>query len=498
MAELGGLSIWRHAAVLTAVAGSTALVAAGLIGSPQRDERFESKQLLVTPAGGDGLRIREVVDIDFGGEDRRGYQRLIPNDFGAPVDVVASSPDAPDDVSVVPEGEMTLIRVGDPAITNTGQHRYILTYTLPHARISTGQLALDIIGNDETLATERLEIVVAGLGLEDPLCNVGSFGQSGGCDLVGAADGTYRAEIEDLEAGDGITIGGRITDVTTPPDVAEPAPPPRISEDRVPLAISMVPLGLASGGAVYLWSRRRGRNEVFAGGAADAAYGPTALLPGSSLPPPQASAARQTDVMRLVADEHLADLATIEFVPPKGVDPWQGAVLLRERIDDQTVGAWFSGLAARDVLAIERDGDDTAVLRPGAQFDGARPDESAVLSDLFADDEEISLGRYDQDFAQAWNRVRADQERTIAASGFWKRDAAASHPVAVLVDPRGGVLHLGDHRHRVDPLRRVRLVLQPARRHPVRRRRSGSRRTARLPDPAAGPFGDRVGAGIAH
>ena len=87
MAELGGLSTWRHGAVLTAVAGSTALVAAGLIGSPQRDERFESKQVVVTPAGGDGLRIREVVDIDFGSEERRGYQRLIPNDFGAPVEV---------------------------------------------------------------------------------------------------------------------------------------------------------------------------------------------------------------------------------------------------------------------------------------------------------------------------------------------------------------------------------------------------------------------------
>ena len=130
--------------------------------------------------------------------------------------------------------------------------------------------------------------------------------------------------------------------------------------------------------------------------------------------------------MRLVADDDLADLATIEFVPPKGVDPWQGAVLLRERIDDESVGAWFSGLAARDVLAIERDGDDTAVLRRGAQLERARPEESAVLSELFADGEEISLGSYDKDFAKAWNRVRADQERSIAASGFWKRDAPSA------------------------------------------------------------------------
>ena len=150
----------------------------------------------MTPAGGDGLRIREVVDIDFG---ERGSPRL-------------PAPD-PERLRCADRrrclvagrarrrlgrarGRRHAIRVGDPAVTNTGQHRYVLTYTLPDARLSTGELALDIIGNDETLATERFEIVVAGLDLEDPLCNVGSFGQSGGCDLEPAADGTYRAVIE--------------------------------------------------------------------------------------------------------------------------------------------------------------------------------------------------------------------------------------------------------------------------------------------------------------
>ena len=45
---------------------------------------------------GIGLRITEYVDIDFGTEDRRGYERLVPNDFGSPTDVTASSPDADD------------------------------------------------------------------------------------------------------------------------------------------------------------------------------------------------------------------------------------------------------------------------------------------------------------------------------------------------------------------------------------------------------------------
>ena len=60
---------------------------------------------LVEPAGDDGLRIRETVDNDFGSFDRHGYERRIPNDFGVPTDVEATSPDAPDDVTVEPDPE---------------------------------------------------------------------------------------------------------------------------------------------------------------------------------------------------------------------------------------------------------------------------------------------------------------------------------------------------------------------------------------------------------
>ena len=69
-------------------------------------------------------------------------------------------------------------------MTVSGQHRYVLTYTLPDARLSSGELALDVIGTDETLPTDRFEVVVTGLQLDDPLCNVGAFGTSGGCTLA--------------------------------------------------------------------------------------------------------------------------------------------------------------------------------------------------------------------------------------------------------------------------------------------------------------------------
>ena len=184
----------RHALVGASVLAAPALVGIGVLGGGVHPERFEAKQVVVSPAG-DGVRIREVVDQDFGHTGRHGYERVIPNDFGAAIDVVASSPDAPEDLSVVDEGFQTRIRIGDPNVTVDGQRRYVLEYTLPAARLTTGQLALDIIGTDEVLETGRFEVVLSGFELRDPTCNVGSFGTVGGCTLT-ADGGLYRAAIQ--------------------------------------------------------------------------------------------------------------------------------------------------------------------------------------------------------------------------------------------------------------------------------------------------------------
>ena len=285
----------------------------------------------MSPVGSDGLHVREVVDEDFGNHRRHGYERLIPNDFGVPVDVTAESATAPDDVDVEQVAGETRIRIGDRDRTITGQHRYVLEYTYPTTTLDEGTLALDVIGTDETLETERFEVVVTGLELEDPLCNVGGPGASGGCELVRDGD-VYRAVIAPLEPGQGITIGGTVVgrlpvvDVPLPP---EPEPQPN---RRAALAAANAVLGTAAAAGVYAWARRRGRNEVFAGGAADAAF-------GVPLPPPVAAGRAEAGAVampsvRLVPDDRMDELATTEFVPPTGVDPWLGNVLLTERFSN--------------------------------------------------------------------------------------------------------------------------------------------------------------------
>ena len=409
---LGRFGIWRHLVVLVMIGVCSALALIGVIGGGLRDERFDAKQITVSPAGGEGVRIREVVDQDFGRYDRHGYERIIRNDFGAPTDVTASSPDA--DATVGISGttfDFTRIRLGDPNTTYTGQHRYVLSYTLPQARLSSGLLALDIIDPGEDFETGRFEVILTGFVLSDPTCNVGGFGEVGGCTLEREGD-DYRVVFEPLEAGDGITVGGTITGFTSPDEPALPELPARAPDRRVLLALLMWPIGIAGAAAVYFVAKLRGRNDVFSGGAVEAAYG--------NLPAPGMQGLAPVTSVRRVSDARLADLATIEFVPPKGLDPWHGNVLLNERITQDTVAAWFSALAASEAITLRED-DGDLVIAIGPRRYELDPTNGAIVNDFMQGRDELRLGTYDPRFAAAWASVMRQQAATVRATGWWKR-----------------------------------------------------------------------------
>ena len=408
---------WRHAVAGFAVAGVASLAGFGVIGagdqSVLRGEHYDAKHVTVRPEGADGLRIREVIDIDFGFAERRGVQRIIPNDFGEPIDVVASSPDANDELSVSPIGGSSRLRVGNPNITFTGQHRYVLEYTLPEARVSGGQLALDIIGTDETLETDRFAVVVDGFDFATTECATGRNGTVGGCELEALGDGRYGVVFEPLKPSEGITIGGQINGTFAASfgevvDEVEENP----SGFR-PLGLLMIPLGALAAVGVFLFSRWYGSNEVSGGGgAADAAYGE---LPKPKLGDPVADVPTYR-----VPDSRLAQLATIEFVPPRGVEPWQGTALLSEQVDDDTVMAWFSEMIAREAISIEEDGGD-AVLRRGPHSERLHAIDQQHLTKLFGSSASVELGSYDKNFTSTWSQIKREQQRFIADAEWWSR-----------------------------------------------------------------------------
>ncbi len=416
---IGSVSKVRHAVVVAAVAGTTLLAGIGVIGGGSHPERFDAKTVVVRPEG-DGLRITEYVDIDFGSEDRRGYVRLVPNDFGVPTDVSASSPDAADDLNVTDFGEYTQIRVGDPNRSFTGQHRYVLDYLLPDAQFDSIGLRLDVVsppggvypGDRET---GRFEIAVTGVELGATRCDVGQLEDEGGCALSLLADDppTYGAVFEPLPENAGLTIGGDIVAFTEPATIETPPIPERRSgPNRGLVALGIAGLGAAGAFPVYRWARRKGSNEVFAGGAADAAYG--------SLPPPRADGTVEPPPpVRLVADDDMADLATIEFVPPPGIAPWEAQVLLTERLGDDAVEAWFSGLAGQGAIELD-ERDDELVIASGADRHGLAAADEKLLAGVLGIKDPYVTGKYDKKFATAWQKIDRAQRKRIAASGWWK------------------------------------------------------------------------------
>ncbi len=402
---LNPVKSWRHLVVGASALAAPGLVALGLLGGGVHDERYEAKQIVVMPSGEDGVRITEIVDDDFGTTERHGYQRLIPNDFGQPQDIVVRAPHAEDDVDVSNFGDETRIRIGDADITYTGQHRYELTYTLPNARISTGELALDLSDDLTDLETGRFEIVVTGFELTNPLCNTGDFGEVGGCELVRDGD-VYRAVIEPLGPHQYVTIGGTITALTDPVEVAAPPLPARRPDNSTAWAIGLGALGAAAAGGGFVMARRLGRNEVAGSNAADAAY-----ASGSA---------------HLVTDAELDDMATTEFEAPRGIRPWQGNMLLTETIGTDTVSAWFSDLIAQEFLTLS--GDSPQVLSRGPKADKAPPAVFDDIAKLFDVKGELELGKYQPKLGSLWNRVLKDQQKEAASSGWWTKFPPGTRP----------------------------------------------------------------------
>jgi hypothetical protein len=410
------VSFWHHLFVGMAIASMAALAGFGVIGAGDesliRSEHFDAKQVTVWPDGGDGVRVREVVDIDFGLTERRGYQRIIPNDFGMPVDITAESPDANAQLDVVVIGGDTRIRLGDPDITFTGRHRYVLEYRLPDANVSSGRLDLDIIGNAETFETERFEVVLTGFDFGSLECLTGAREAVGGCEFERGEADNFVAVIEPLAPGDGITVSGDIESLTTPTLPTLPDPPGAIPTGFRPLGLAMIPLGLAAAALVYLVGRSAGSNAVRAGGATEAAFG--------ELPAPGARTRRLDVGTYRVPDSRLAELATIEFAPPRGLEPWQAAVVLRESVDDDSVAAWFAEMIA-DGAIVASDDDGTVRLTRGPDASRLSAVDLGHLQRLFASGDVVELGKYDEEFTATWSAIRSEQLAFASTAGWWSR-----------------------------------------------------------------------------
>ncbi len=390
------------ALIVTVIVGG--LAAMGVVGVPGRPERFDAKTVVYEPADDGGVRVTEYVDIDFGTTDRHGYERVLRTDFGGPVDVAAYSSTVSSEVSSYPEGTDYVIRVGDPDVTVSGRHRFVLAYTLPFADLREGRsFDLSVIDPGEALETGRFTVVLNGFRLNDALCSVGDWGDVGGCALVDNDTGQHVV-VEPLAVGDGINVSGQVAFTGSMVDVDPGDPfPPGEQATTWWRALLIVIATLGSSMLIVRWALRSGSNEVAALDAAGAAF-PVAGAPTAR-----------------VTDDELMAMATIEFAPPAGVSPWEGRVVLDEGIGNTTVSAWLSTQLGSGVLDIVEDGSDT-VIRSGESRASADVVDEPLLSLLLPGGSPRTVGNgYDATFAATWSTIRSALNDRVTARQWWTK-----------------------------------------------------------------------------
>ncbi len=407
--------------------GLAALVAAGVaagaaaIGDTERIDRYWTVARIV-----DGrAEITEVIDYDFGSNSRHGIFRDIDDlDPTDPIEV--HSPTAPDEFVVQRTFGAERIRIGDPDRTIRGRHRYRIDYPLDLAPPGA-PLAWDAVGDRWLVGMSTVEIHVIGdTEFSDLLCSTGTAGTWGGCTIDQPEPGHLTVTVDGLDSGEGVTISATPGAPLATPPVAPAAPEGAASDPGTGVlvpAVTALVAALGAGAVASRQVRRRGRELVWAGGAADAAYGPQF---GQDIP------------TRLVDHAELAELSSTEFTPPRGLAAWQGGVLHREGVDASHQVAWLleraiDGQVSLDGVETDDRGDldgDVTLVRLG---DADDPADQQVLDTMFGSRSAVTLDGYDQQFAAGWAALAERLDEWQYESPYWDPTGDDRHDKASLV-----------------------------------------------------------------
>jgi Predicted membrane protein (DUF2207) C-terminal domain/Predicted membrane protein (DUF2207) N-terminal domain len=350
--------------------------------------------------GSDGrAEVVEVIDYDFGTQQRHGIFRDVPG-LSPDAQVAVSSATAPSDMTLENLGDAVRIRIGDPLRTISDRHRYRIAYPLDDVA-PEGRLGWDAVGTQWPVGIGNVEVhVVAPFKFEGARCVQGEAGSQQPCDITQPEPGHLVATISTLRAGQGATVyatGGRRLEVA--PRLLVPSSGlPVDATSGVPLVASVAVAAALAGAALTSWLVRwAGRERVVRGGRADA---------GSA----------GTSMEARVDAAKLGSLATVEFSPPAELTPAQGGIVLAEVVGQNQKLAWLIGAAADGYLDIEEDGQGlTLVRRP-------RHDDSSVsrtLDTAFAGRTRLTLGSYDPSFAAAWREIGDELAAWQRTSGLW-------------------------------------------------------------------------------
>jgi hypothetical protein len=353
-----------------------------------------------------GARVTEVIDYGFGSESRHGIFRDVPG-LSPTADVTVSSATAPDQVELTGMGSQTRIRIGDPARTIGGRHRYRIQYPLTGLAPNgpNGEIAWDAVGTGWQVDLSRIEIhLAAPFEFTAPSCVQGPEGSRQPCEVVQPEPGHLVVRLDELKAGGGATLSAHAgRPLAGAPDLPVPqsgaVADARINPVLPGLLAALVALVVA---ALVSWSvRRAGRERVATSGLAGAAWGATG---------PET----RVDAVKLAASIQPA------FGPPEELTPAQGGILLTESVADRHKLACLISAAADGYLDIEPGGGHPTLVRrtPPAAAPPA-PQTVALVDRIFRYRDRVVLGSYDPSINAAWSKLDGELKTWRRTCGLW-------------------------------------------------------------------------------
>lgn len=364
------------------------------------DERVAQLWVAATVADDGSAEVVEVIDYDFGTSSRHGIFRDIP-DLRTDAPVQVSSPDAPADLTLTEYSfGPPRLRIGAEDETITGQHRYVLRYTLDGVA-SGGRIAWDAVGTEWDVPIEDVEVhVLAATSLERVTCATGTSGATDPCTVSGDEPGQLVATVGHLDPGEGVTVSASVGEPldAAPPEPSPAAPPAWPGIGALPLA-TLAGLAALLAGLGAKWLLRR----------ADRHSAPRLGLPGRS-------PGEQT---RVDAAE-LASVATPSSRLPADLTPSQGAILLANNgTNGWAMADWVAEQAAAGTIGLEDPEDGTkksVVMVRRRDGDGFA---KAVLDKAFDGRDRLTLGSYDARFALASTMVKEHLSEWRESTPLW-------------------------------------------------------------------------------
>lgn len=371
----------------------------------------------------------EDLIVDFGSLERHGIFRDIPVEYeydeksSRLIGITGVS--VTDGMTPVPfetsdSGPNVRVKIGDPDTLVSGQHRYVITYTIndglnPFA--DHDELYFNVTGNEWPVPIEAASAVVSAPapGIERLACYQGPTGSTDPCVSSGDQNSASFQASEELGPGSGLTlvVGLRKGLIAVgPPRLVPVNDEPLIDTSFANLfEVNVITIGatLLTGAAVLAALAR----QWWVAGR-DRWYGDKYYLSENAQAPPKPLFARET----LVVEYQPPDVR-----PGRRLRPAEIGLLLDERADTLDVSATIVDLAVRRHIVIKelpkggifgvfKSQDYELQQQPSAQTDpladGLLPYESTLKSALFDGKPSVKLSELKNKFHDDLAQVKVE------------------------------------------------------------------------------------------